>query len=292
MKVQINFNSNDENEIRKFRDELLTLIKRIDLEVLNDDDSCLGRCDQCDREECRYEDPEFVEDDDFEENDEECGDNTKYTFNDHILDNIRAILQERIGKYMLYNNKEIEFDNEFIDCVLDNIPSYENCMKIVDGFEKLLARTYVNDRKNTIVYKLIKAGLTEEFAKHTADVHFDKLDESKIPEKFNEAEFIKFLEYIGVKEDIEAKKKRNANAELLKYTDDSIKKATNDEGERIAIARYIVNHTPKTKEDVDRSIASVLDFLRNPPTFDKKNTETNEIKVDIKRTSKKNKDKK
>ena len=104
MKVQINFNSNDENEIRKFRDELLTLIKRIDLEVLNDDDSCLGRCDQCDHEECRYEDPEFVEDDDFEENDEESGDNTKYTFNEHILDNIRAILQERIGKYMLYNN--------------------------------------------------------------------------------------------------------------------------------------------------------------------------------------------
>lgn len=246
MKVSIDFNSSDYDEIKELKGELIGLIHKIDswLEDTDGEFVCHNKCEDC-CEKC----------DDCDDCCDEVTD--EIIFDEEFIDDARE--GSRVTEFLnLKLGDDIVFDDAFVrDCIRYGFfTTHSDVDNFVLAFEKLLKREAKRVTKDAIVSKLIDAGFTKEFANHTVE-HID-IDIDKIPTKYVECDFIKLLEYLGIKEDFVEKQKQEENDKLMKYLRNEIIELAKVSRYAADTAHcYFSEFKPTSIAEIDKEIANI-----------------------------------
>lgn len=274
MKVQINFDSNDFSEIVVFRNKIVDLLREIDSYLDSnsveedceecdcdcDEEECPGRCCKCDK-------------------DTECDNTLNETFVSDAHDGyVAEFINEAKDKCGFC--KEFVFDNKFaIDCIeYGFFKTYSDVDKFIKVFADAKVRSDDNERRKNIVEKLIKAGVTEAFARHVVE-HGVSIDPAKIPTEYSDEEFKKLMEYLRIKEDFEKQKANEETRALKEYLERQIIKISKTDRLFAAMMKeYFDRFKPTKISDVDKGIETIKKI------FDEPNESENESEkvVDVK----------
>lgn len=269
MKVRINFDSNDFDEIVEFRKQIFELLHKIDSQLESfvesesdecdcDEDECPGHCCKCDE---NLEKELFISD-----AQDGC---------------VTAFINAAKNKYGFC--KEFEFDHKFVlDCIeYGFFKSYSD----VDHFIKAIgdAKTRSNDNKlkKTIVEKLIKAGVTEAFAKHVVE-HYVPVDPAKIPSEYSNEGFKNLMEYLGIKENFEEKKANEAAKALKEYLEKQIIEISKtDRRLALIIKDYFERFKPTKISDIDKNIETIKRIFEGPVKGEDSTGNVNTVDIEI-----------
>lgn len=255
MKVTVNFNSSNPNDIEQFRGELVKLLHKIDIELgiaaEADEDTCCD-CDGCDG--CCCEEP-----------------TDEIAFDEEFIDDAREgrvtrFLNSQLANMNLVN--KVVFDDAFVlGCIgYGFFKTHSDVNNFVIEFKKLSEREAERVAKDTIVSKLIDAGITKAFAEHVVDTYSLEIDANKIPSKYNEYDFIRLLEYLGIKEDFVEKQKKEDEDKIIKYLFDEIGKLSKvSKGASNAASYYFAEFKPNSFEEVDEQIANIKKQFKITP---------------------------
>lgn len=237
MKVRINFNSDEFDEIVEFRDQLIDLIDKIDSYLGPTDDLDCDECD-CDEEVCTGHCCEC-------DKDTKC-DNTDDSFvSDARNGYVAKFINE--SKDECGFCKEIEFDNKFIK-----------------AFADVKGRSDDNEHRKNIVEKLIKAGLTKAFANHVVE-HCVSVDPEKIPTEYSDEGFKKLMEYLCIKEDFEKQKVNEASKAIKDYlTKQLIEISKTDRDMAVTLKHYFERFKPTKISDIDKGIETFKKIFGEP----------------------------
>lgn len=248
MKVTVNFNSSNPDDIEQLRGELVKLIHKIDIELgvvaeADEEDTCCdcGGCDKCCCEEATDE----------------------IAFYEEFIDDAREgrvtrFLNSQLSNMNLVN--KVVFDDAFVlSCIgYGFFKTHSDVDNFVIAFKKLSEREAERVAKDTIVSKLVDAGITKAFAEHVVDTYSLEIDANKIPSKYNEYDFIRLLEYLGIKEDFIEKQKQEDKDKLMKYLFGEIKKLSEiSKGAADAAYAYFKEFEVNSYEEVDEQLANI-----------------------------------
>lgn len=267
MKVRINFNSDEFDEIVEFRDQLIDLIDKIDSYLGPTDDS---DCDEyeCDEEVCTGHCCE-------------CDNTSDNTF-------ISDARNGYVAKFINESKdecgfcKEIEFDNKFvIDCIeYGFFKTYSDVDKFIKAFADVKGRSDDNEHRKNIVEKLIKAGLTKAFANHVVE-HCVSVDPEKIPTEYSDEGFKKLMEHLCIKEDFEKQKVNEASKALKDYlTKQLIEISKTDRDMAVTLKHYFERFKPTKISDIDKGIETIKKIFDEPSESEDESENTVDVKFE------------